>query len=444
MTTTSGDNPSSRKVLSSASWAMAQQFVTLGATGATSVILARTLSVEEFGIFSYAVTLASIGTTVVTAGLSGLAIRALVEDKKLQPETMTSLILIREFFGFFAFCILLGVAFSSGDDLVFESSALALAVLFARGFDATEYWFQARVESGKTAPIRIGVVLAMLLLRGVLAFSGVDLTWFVFLYVVEGVLVSIGLFIRFRTAGGRLKFSSGTLSGTTSLLKDSWILLLSGIAGQVNSRGDILLLQLLTGSASVGLYASAARISEVFYFLPAVFMTALMPGLISARRAGTPGAYQRQLQRSYDLAFWIGALISLGLFLLGPWVIAVLFGESYAPAGVVLQIHVLALPFVFMAAVYSKWIIIEGFLLASLWRHLLGAILNILLNLMLIPQLGIVGAAWASVASYFFASYLVCFLGRSTRPAGNQMTLAIAAPARFVLNIMKRRGSSDQ
>jgi Na+-driven multidrug efflux pump len=53
----------------------------------------------------------------------------------------------------------------------------------------------------------------------------------------------------------------------------------------------------------------------------------------------------------------------------------------------------------------SKWLIIENFEKFALYRTMIGALCNVVLNLMLIPNYGIEGAAVATVISYFIAAY---------------------------------------
>ena len=84
-----------------------------------------------------------------------------------------------------------------------------------------------------------------------------------------------------------------------------------------------------------------------------------------------------------------------------------------------------------MRAAFSKWLIAERLLLFSLVSQGAGAILNIALNLVLIPAWGGVGSAWATVISYAAASYLVLLLFARTRPAGAMMTRTVSAPWRY-------------
>ncbi|ROP57733.1 MULTISPECIES: flippase [unclassified Rathayibacter] len=440
---------SRRRSLGSAAWATIQQFVTLGSTALSGIILARLLSVSDFGIFSYATSLASMGMVVVTAGLSGLALKLLVSERSNERALMTGLILTREFFALIAYLVLLAVALLSGSGANVAATAIALLVMFARAFDASEYWFQSRAESSRTAPIRISVVLLFLAVRIALALLGAELIVFLLLYVAESVVVSIGLVVRYLRDPRSPGFGRPEAATPRRMLHSSWLLLLSGIAGQINSRGDVIIVQALLGNAAVGLYSAAARLSELFYFLPVVFMTATFPRLINIRnKFGKDSAqYRVELQRSYDQSCWVGIGIAVLVFLGGPWALALLYGERYADAGAILQVHVLALPFVFMAAVFSKWIIAENLLIASLIRHAFGAALNVGLNLFLVPSVGLIGAAYATVVSYVVSSYLACFATRSTRPAGIQMSLALVWPIRLAFGVMRnalKKGSAHE
>lgn len=402
----------------------------LGSTAVTGILLARTLSTEEFGAFSYATALAGIGTAVLTGGLSGLAIKALVDDAGEQHRTMAALVLIRESLAAVAYLLLIAVAAVTGEASTTAITAVALLALFARGLDATELYFQAEIASHKSAVVRIAVVLVLLAARLVAAASGASLLVFVVLYVVEAVATSAGLLARYLAAPASPGFARPEVARARALLSQSWLVLLSGVAAFVNLRIDLILIQAVMGTAAVGTYAAAARLSELPYFLPVVFMTATFPVLLAVRRREGPGSpeYLTALQRSYDQACWIGIAIAAVLWLTGPWLITTLYGERYAAAGEILQIHVLALPFVFMAAVFSKWIIAEGHLVASLIRHAFGAGVNVAMNLLLIPDHGLRGAAIATVFSYSVASYFSCFIGARTRPAGLMMTRALLAP----------------
>ena len=87
-------------------------------------------------------------------------------------------------------------------------------------------------------------------------------------------------------------------------------------------------------------------------------------------------------------------------------ILDLLFGKEYMEAHIVLSIHIIGGNICFSAIASSKWFIIEGLQIMTLRRTTAGAIINIILNIILIPIYGIVGAAIATVISQIIASYL--------------------------------------
>ena len=96
-----------------------------------------------------------------------------------------------------------------------------------------------------------------------------------------------------------------------------------------------------------------------------------------------------------------------------------------------LQIHIWAGVFIFMRALLSRWLLAEDLLRFSLVTHIAGAVMNVALNLMLIPRYGAIGAAVATVISYASAGWLALFLSARTRPMGRMMAKSLLLPLRW-------------
>jgi O-antigen/teichoic acid export membrane protein len=225
------------------------------------------------------------------------------------------------------------------------------------------------------------------------------------------------------------------------MLGDSSPLALSAIADQINQRAAIVIIQPLLGSVAVGVYSLAARVSELAYFLPIVVMNATLPVLLRAledsRQTGSDLRYRRMLQVAYDrtFQFGLGVAIVVTAVCLSPAKHFV--SAELQPVFGILAIHIWASPFVFMGAVYSKWIIAEGYLWSSLLRHGVGAVANIALNFTLIPLWGLYGAALATVVSYAISNYFACFLGGQSRRQGYAMTRAFASPVTAAVDVAR-------
>jgi PST family polysaccharide transporter len=106
--------------------------------------------------------------------------------------------------------------------------------------------------------------------------------------------------------------------------------------------------------------------------------------------------------------------------------IVLAFGKHYAPAGLVLSVHIWSSMFSCFGVIKDTWIAVEGLTSYALSISILGALMNILLNFWLIPIYGAMGAAVATVVSYGFTDYITCFLYPPARPMGWVMTKALS------------------
>ena len=227
-------------------------------------------------------------------------------------------------------------------------------------------------------------------------------------------------------------------AGTTEAPSPAWLrwfaqrspwLLASGIAEVIYLRIDIVLLERLRGVEETGIYAVAARLSEVWYMVPVALMGAVFPALWQRRQDAA--AYQRGLQASLDLLFALAVALAVVMQLFGAPLVEWLFGPRFAASVPILQIHIWAGVFVFMRALLSRWLLAEDLLRFSLLTHLSGAAMNVALNLLLIPRYGALGAAVATVISYACAGWLALYLSPRTRPMGHMMARALLLPLRW-------------
>jgi O-antigen/teichoic acid export membrane protein len=417
-----------------------QQASTLALTGIFSVVLVRFISVAEFGIYSYAVTLASLGVAVMASGLQGLAIREFRTRAESASVILASLFFIRELMAVGVYVSFAAFTLLGSDSSVTIPTLVASLAVFARVLDAPELWFQAKLLTRTPAIIRVSTAIVFFVTRILLLLLAPSLGAFILLFVLEQLVNGVWIALAYRRRAGRSPFARPEKKETVELARRALPLALSGVANQINLRADILIIQMISGNVGVGLYAAAARLSEILYAFPTAYMNATFPSLLDTREkfgARSP-EYRAALQRGFDTAFWFGVTVVAVTTLTAGFVIQLLFGTSYELSADVLRVHVLACPFVFMAAILSKWIVAEGVLWISLIRHVLGAVLSIGLNIILIPEYGIVGSAWATVVSYAAASYLFCFFSKNTVGVAWMMTKASFAPVRIFGRLLTR------
>ena len=92
-----------------------------------------------------------------------------------------------------------------------------------------------------------------------------------------------------------------------------------------------------------------------------------------------------------------------------------IFGETYLDASLILSIHIWASVFVFLGVASSKWFIAENKQILSFQRTIIGALINVLLNILFIPKFQAVGAATTTIISYAIVTIISDLFQKETR-----------------------------
>jgi PST family polysaccharide transporter len=170
----------------------------------------------------------------------------------------------------------------------------------------------------------------------------------------------------------------------------------------------------MVGEHEVGIYAAATKLSEIWYFLPGIIVASVSPAIIKAH-SNDSVQYISKLRQLYFVMAWLAIGISLPLSLLSGSIINILFGSEFADAGPVLAIHLWASLAVFLGVASSQFLLVEQLQKISFYRTLVGLVCNVILNLLLIPDMGAKGAAIATVVSYFVATFSLILFSSSRK-----------------------------
>jgi O-antigen/teichoic acid export membrane protein len=268
-------------------------------------------------------------------------------------------------------------------------------------------YFQAKVLSKYVVYANIISLFISSIVKIVLILNDAPLIAFAWATLFDSVVLALGFIYYYIKNNSTFKIQNLKFSKATAvaLLKDSWPLILSGIVISIYMKIDQVMIQEMIGSEAVGQYAAATRLSEAWYFIPMVVASSLFPAIINAKKQSEELYYAR-LQKLYDLMVWMAIAIALPMTFLSDWLINLLYGEQYSQAGTVLMIHIWTGVFVFLGVAFGKFLTTQNWTKKSFYRTLLGAILNIILNFILIPKYGINGAAIATLLGQFIANYV--------------------------------------
>lgn len=412
-------------------WLILEKIVAMGLSLGVTLAVARHLAPSQFGQLSYLLALVGVVTPLSALGLNAIVTRELVRRPEQNDTIMGTALGLRVLgAGVVGAITALLSPWWVDAELIPLFALLLLGNMFTAGY-VVDYWLQAHVASRYAALVRTSVLLLMSLLRLLAVLGDAPLSVFIALAALELTSQGLAFLLAYSRRSAGLRRLRWCRREALYLLRHSGWLLFSAFAAVIYLKIDQIMLGQMVSAQEVGLYAVAARLSEVWYFFPTALVVSYFPRLLQHRDQDS-ARYDRQLQQLNDLLFGCALIVAVLTQLLAKPVIELLFGAEYAPASQILVIHIWAGLFIFMRELLSKWLLAENLLRFSLFTQCCGAIINVAFNWVLIPRYGAVGAAVATVISYCAASYLALFCRRNTWGMARMMTRSILLPIRLL------------
>ena len=416
-------------VVSNIGWQAIDNLVRLGVGLLLSIWVARYLGPERFGLLSYALALVALLSPLATLGLDDIAVRNLVREPAVKNAVLGTACLLKLLGGLASLAVAVAVilALRPADRLSQWLVAIIAAGAVFQAVNVIEFWFNAQVRAKYIVLAKNAAFLLSALVKIGLILSGAPLVAFAWVATLEIAAGSGGLIVAYRYRGDRLRQWHASWETAKSLLRDSWPLMFSCIVIMFYLRIDQIMLAELVGSEEVGVYSVAVRLAEAWFFVPTIIYWSLLPTLVEAK-ATSDALFHAKLQKYYNLMALLAYAIAVPVTLLAPWLVRTLFGAEFARAGAMLAVLMWANLFTYLEIARSAYFNVMNWNRVYLATLALGAALNVLLNWLLIPRYGGLGAAIASCVSYWFSTHGACFLYKPLHRTGFMLSRALLWP----------------
>ena len=399
-----------QNVLGNMGWLFADRIVRMGMGLLVGVWVARYLGPEKFGSLNYAYAFVLLFSAVSSMGLESIAVRDLAGDPSRKNEILGTVFSLKIAGGALALVLaIVAVILVRKEDpqTRWLVGIIACGGIF-QAFDAIDFWFQSQVLSRYTVVAKNYGVSFRQPGQGRAHPDEGPVLAFAIAGTAEIILGSAFLVIAYRMNGFRVGEWRILPQTAVGMLKDSWPLLFSGIFITLYIRIDQVMIGEMLGSSAVGVYSAAVSLTEVWYFIPMAITSSVLPAIIDAKKRDEFLYYDR-LKKLFLAMFWLSLAVPILITLFSREIVQLVFGTPYTGAASALSIQCWAGLFVFSGLVSNQWYLVENLNRYTLYRHVMGAVVNILGNLALIPKYGIDGAAFATLLTQFFASYLFDF-----------------------------------
>ena len=409
--------PNLEKAIANTGWLFVDNIIRMGMGLFVGVWLARYLGPQQIGLLNFSTAFAGLFGALATLGLDNIIVRELVRHPEQRDVFLGSAFGLKLIGGFLTLLITLiaVVLIRPGETPTFWLVGLSAAGFIFQPLHVIRFYFQARVQSKYTVYAANAAFLLVTLVKIVLLLRHAPLIAFAWAALAEVILTSLFLIIAYRYNHLKIRAWRFERAVAWEQLKDSWQLIFSSLAFMIYMRIDQVMLGQMLNDHEVGIFSAAVRISEVWYFIPTAIVASVYPIIILTRETNEVLSYQR-LQKLFDLMVLLGVSIAVVTTFASPYIIDHLYGASYAASADVLALHIWAGVFFSLWGASGTWFIAENLQRHAFNRNFVGGVVNVLINIYMIPRYGPIGAAISTIISAGCASVFFNAFNPRTRP----------------------------
>ena len=433
-------------------WLLGGKIVNMILSFFVSLATARYLGPDNFGSINYVAAYVSFFSSITSLGLSVIVIKEISMGKEDDNEVIWTGILMRfltAVFSTIAVIALVSITDKS-DPLLVKIAILESIAILASAFDTFMYWFQGKLLGKYTSIASVVAYIGMSLYRIYLLANNADILWFAFATSVDTLLLSLILMLCYVRENGFHPKVSVRLG--KSLMKQSYHYMISGLIAILYSKIDQIMLKQMLDTYSVGLYTAALTIAGLWGMIPSAFIQSVSP-ILYKNAEESRGMFYKRLRQSYAGIWLLNICWSLGVSIFSYWVIYLLYGKAYLGARGALVIVVWYTGITSIGSLTQVYLATENKNKYVNYFALAGLVTDVVLNALLIPRMGILGAAIATLVTYTVIHIVMPPAIKDTRDAGrliiqgmlfrdvldDEMKQIIKVSAQKVLGKLKRK-----
>ena len=379
------------------------------------IYVARYLGPERFGLLSYANSYVGIFTAIAILGLDGIVVRELVKSPDQRDTFLGTSFLLKVVGTLLMWVLILATLFFSNNDPLTNAliAIIAFGVIF-QSFNVIDYNFQAEVKLKYVVHSQIVQLIVSSITKLVLILKGLPLVWFAAVYSLDAIILAVGLAYAYSRNSGSIKKWKWNAKVALALLLDSWPLMFAYMSYLIYAKIDRIMIKEMLDEHNVGIYSAAYILYEAPLFISLMIAKSVYPILVQYYQDNKNKFFQLYSTLSSYMTL-LSYLIVLFIFIFHEILIQITFGESFEESSKILMLLSFGMIPMFNAFLRSSYITISGNQKIILYTTLFSAMLNIVLNLLLIKTYGVIGAVYATVFTLTLSLIVLNFAFTNTR-----------------------------
>ena len=400
-----------------------------------SSLSARYLGPSNYGLINYAASIVAFVLPLMQLGFRSTLVREIIDNPDKEGEIIgTSL-----FFNVLSSlaCTIAVGGFVSlanpGEKTTLIVCILYSISLFAQALEMIQYWFQAKLISQYTSLTGLAAYVVVTVYKIYLLATQKSVYWFAVSSALDCLIIAIVLIIIYYKLGGQKLVVS--FKRFKQMFAKSRYFIVSSLMVTIFAQTDKIMLKSMLSSEAVGIYSAAVTCATLTNFVFASIIDSFRP-VVFENKSISKEKYEDSIALCYAIIIFLSLGQSAVCTIFSKLIIRILYGAEYAASASVLALVVWYTTFSYLGSIRNIWILSED-KQKYLWIiNLSGATANVVLNLILIPTIGVMGAALASLVTQIFTNVIVGFIIRPIR-YNNRLMLRGCNP-KLLLNYGKQ------
>ncbi len=410
------------KIIANIGWIFFDKIFRLLVGMFVSVWIARYLGPSEFGVLNYAILFPTVFTALASFGINNILLIDLVsskEDPEKQRQIIQTGLFIKIFFGvisFFGSCVL-NYILNVNNTILFYLINITGITLILQSSDVFDIYFQSHTKAKLSIVIKLSAFVFASILRAYALITNQNIIYLVYINIFELFMVYVIMIIVYQKNVGNLVDNIICIinySSIQKILHVAWPIMMTEFFVFVYMKVDQFMIESISTKHELGLYGAALRLSETWYFVASAVVTSFYPKIADSWLIDKEKFY-KQYQMLLNTLTYISIGLAILISIFANQLIEILYGANFQNAGIVLSVHIWAGVFVFTGVGTNNIMIMNGLQKFVLLKTIIGAVINILLNLWLIPEYGALGASISTLFSYSLQAYGLNIFSKKAR-----------------------------
>lgn len=394
------------KEVKNAGWLVGGKIAQMILSFFVGLLTARYLGAANYGLINYATAYVTFFMSLCTLGINYVIIKDFIDYPDEQGTAIGTSIVLRAVSSLFSAIMIIGIVsiLDAGEKETLIVTALCSLALLFQVFDTINYWFQSKYQSKITSVANFIAYAIVAVYKLILLVTHQSVEWFALSSSLDYVAVAIiNILVYRKYHGQKLQFS---LRKGKHLLSKSYNYILSGMMVAIYSQTDKLMLKQMLNESEVGYYSVASYLCTIWAFVLTAIIDSMYPTILSLFKTNK-AQFERKNRQLYAIVFYLSVTVSILFTIFGKPVIEIMYGEEYLPAVTPLKVITWYVAFSYLGVARNAWIVCEDKQRYLKFMYLSAAVINVVLNTVLIPILGTAGASLASLITQVLTSLIL-------------------------------------